>query len=223
MLIAVALVLGTNVGWADVITINNYDFSTGNNNGLGGTAGTPSGWSGSSGTVGIYSPSSSQYTAYVTPNNMAYVGGTGDFYQNLNSLTLTANEQLQLTLTVGLRKDHAANSAGAPYVNLYESTTSTFGSGTLLTPTVISEVTPTAQGDLESWKIDYTVSAGQSLQILLGDVGGTEVDFDNVTFSPVPEKENEALTFFGIIAVGGIAGSRFAVSKKLKFNSLKQR
>jgi hypothetical protein len=164
------------------ITINNSGFES-PALGSGGSYNTvtPSSWSGSSGSVGEYVPTTTQYPGGLPAadgSQLAYIGGTGSFYQTVG-VNLVANETYILKLVVGQRNDNGFG-IGTPYAQLIAgSTGQTPTSGITNVPAV---------GTLTSWFLTFTAPSsggqvGQALEVLLGESGGTQANFDNVTLN----------------------------------------
>ena len=213
-MVALALVLGRNAGQAALLL--NGDFSAGTG------SGTPAQWTGSTGTTGVYTPvnptqyTTSQLNTYGV-GNMAYIYNGGTIYQTVViTLVEGQNYDFQLSGVVGQRADY--QQGGQPYAELLNGLNGPVIAGNTSDITTPIGGTTHGFGTLENWTIDYSFTAASSGQVtwevLLGAASPYEMDFANINLQQVPEMENEALALFGFIAVGGIAGRRWLVSRK---------
>ena len=218
-MVAFALVLGTGTGWAALVPISDAGFETpgaaaGGTGSLSATA-----WVVSSAGGVFYPNSVTEYSQPVPEGHQVGFVNSGVINQILTA-TLQANSVYTLSGYIGNRSDFGFNSATVALFVGNSGNTSFTQLGSLV-------ITAPSAGTFATWSFDYTspssipgTETGDLVISLGGPNSGSQVNYDEISLSYVPEPVNMALAMFGILAVGGTAGRRWLTSRKNAFQSV---
>ncbi len=205
--VAALCVLFSSVALADSIPLNNpsfqntsgnltnTDFCTGCHWGIGGVPGWTSGGTNYTGQQeqGTAAGDTVMFNSFPDGPTVAYANAGGTLSQVVPGSEIAGGTY---TLTVGVGQRADLSGTFDPIVEAIVNSPTNPTSPTIYQATGVTPL----PGDWSNYSVTFTVPTGDSIEILLGDLG-IQADFDNVQLCSVPEPATDSMLILGMLGL----------------------